>query len=77
MARLLGDRGGEVNVDLTPRDASEVARPGWLTLPLEGRTVEIRFPEYAAGHTVPATAATELADDVRAWIDRNRRAPLN
>jgi hypothetical protein len=45
------------------------ARPGMLEIRLEdGTTAEVRFPRYAAGHMVSATAGPELAEDVWTWL---------
>jgi hypothetical protein len=66
IVRMLGGR-----LDLEPRDGE--ARPGRLRVPLDAVTgqrceIEIRYPEYDAGHMVTATRGAELGDDVEAWL---------
>lgn len=57
----------DVATDEAPRPG--VARPGWIRIAYPaGEQAEIRFPAYDSGHPVATTHASELAEDLEAWL---------
>lgn len=67
-------REAQVDATVDTESRPNVARPGWISVPLAkakdlpARTVTVRFPTYEAGHMVTTTKGGELADDVRDWL---------
>jgi pimeloyl-ACP methyl ester carboxylesterase len=64
-AKIEVDRGAEYDATL-PEGAS---RPGIIRFAGDdGSPVEIRFPDYDAGHVVTMSAPREFGEDVEAWL---------
>lgn len=74
-------REAQVDATVDTESRPNVARPGWISVPLPekkelpARTVTIRFPTYESGHMVTTTKGGELADDVRDWLAERKATP--
>jgi hypothetical protein len=64
-ATIEAERGAEYDTT-QPEGAS---RPGIIRFSADdGSPVEIRFPEYEAGHVVTMSTPRELGEDVEEWL---------